>query len=76
MCVSALRSTHPLFSRRRFSVFLIPPVLRSGNAYVSSEGYAAPGKSCHSRIYLKVLFRNSVNTRSPLEVPVMSTKGR
>ena len=76
MYVSISRFTRSLLSQRRFSKLSILPVLHSGNAYVSSEGYAAPGKGSHSHICSKALFRSSVNARSPLEVPVISMKGR
>lgn len=75
MCVSMPRCARSLLSRRRPSEPLILPVRRSGNACANSEGYVAPGGSCHSRTRLKAPFRASVNTQSLPEALVMSIKG-
>ena len=75
MCVSVLRFTRSLLSLHRFSILLILPVLRSGNAYANSEGYAPPGKSYHSRSYFRVLSRSPVGLSS-LGVLVTTMKGR
>ena len=67
--------TLTLLSRNSFLILSILPVLHSGNAYANSEGYATPVESYRSRTHSRALFLFSVNTRSPLEAPVMSTKG-
>ena len=65
-----------LLSIYRFSNLFKPilPVPRSEGAYVNSGGSAASDNGCPSPTYLKLLFPSSVDTRSPLEVLVMSMK--
>lgn len=65
----------PCSSPRRLSMVSTPPVLVSGNAYASSEPYAAPGRSYRPLTPSQRRFWLSVVSRSPQRANAMFTKG-